>query len=120
MFTPRFLTAFTALLASTSVSAAPSVIAERAVQPVNLEVYAPHVTNPSASSVWNVGETQLVQWDTSKLDDAGKNANGVIFLGYLTPNETSEHLYIGEYSISTSVYTVTMFLRVCLDEEDDG
>lgn len=97
MFSPRFLTAFSALLlASTSVSAAPSVIAERTVQPVNLEVYAPHVTLPSAESIWNVGDIQLVQWDTSKLDSVGKNASGVLFLGYLTPNETSEHLYIGE------------------------
>ncbi|KAI0087864.1 hypothetical protein BDY19DRAFT_994750 [Irpex rosettiformis] len=92
MFSTRLLTLASALLLSASTSlvhAAPS-----AVHPVNFEVYAPHVTTPSASSVWAVGDNQLVQWDTSSLDDAGKNATGMIFLGYLTPNETSEHLYI--------------------------
>ncbi|KAI0771382.1 hypothetical protein BC629DRAFT_1595623 [Irpex lacteus] len=55
MFSPRFLTAFSALLlASTSVSAAPSVIAERTVQPVNSRC-TPHALPPSAWSIWNVG-----------------------------------------------------------------
>lgn len=58
------------------------------------EVYAPPVIAPNATSVWNVGDTQTVAWDTSAIDAQGLNTTGYLLLGYYTAGEDSEHLDI--------------------------
>jgi len=58
-----------------------------------LIVVAPPVTAPKAGDVWNVGDEQLVQWDTSKIPDEAKSYTGTIVLGYYEgDDDTDEHL----------------------------
>jgi len=89
------------LAGSTAVAALPQdpeqeVSHQKRVQPVELDVFAPPVTNPNSTTVWSVGDTQSVVWDTSGLSDEGKNATGLLLLGFLDANDTTgnEHLDI--------------------------
>ncbi|EDR13601.1 uncharacterized protein LACBIDRAFT_292424 [Laccaria bicolor S238N-H82] len=52
------------------------------------DVVAPHITSPDANSVWPIGTTQLVTWDTSDLppDSQITNPIGQIILGYNESN----------------------------------
>ncbi|KAI0061492.1 hypothetical protein BV25DRAFT_1826628 [Artomyces pyxidatus] len=52
-------------------------------------VVSPHITSPSASTVWNVGDKVTVTWDTSTIPEP-KNFTGSLVLGFETPN--SENL----------------------------
>ncbi|KAJ7677471.1 hypothetical protein B0H17DRAFT_1079256 [Mycena rosella] len=52
-------------------------------------VYAPPILNPTADSVWKVGEVETVTWNATGIP-AG--VTGMIMLGYLTPD--SEHLSV--------------------------
>ncbi|KAI0695995.1 hypothetical protein BC835DRAFT_1272477 [Cytidiella melzeri] len=95
MFGARFLTVVSAILLATAANAAPGVVA-RTVKPVEFEVFAPPVTEPTTGTVWSAGQVQTVTWDISGLDDAGKNTTGFLLLGYTIPGDTSgnEHLNI--------------------------
>lgn len=89
----RFFSAFTALVLASAACAAPSNI----VKPVSLEVFTPTVTSPAAGTIWIVGSSQVVAWDTTNLDDQGKQSVGTLLLGFTTPGDASgnEHLDIG-------------------------
>ena len=45
-------------------------------------VYNPHITSPTASTVWSAGETYTVTWDTTDLPDEASDYKGMIKLGY--------------------------------------
>ncbi|CAL1712728.1 unnamed protein product [Somion occarium] len=61
---------------------------------VTRDVVNPPVTSPDASTVWHVGETQTVTWDTSSLPPPANitNTRGKVILGFLTSD--SENLMI--------------------------
>lgn len=104
-----FLALFTTLFAAAAVvvSASPTPFQPSSIQPHEFEVYAPPVTAPNASSVWNVGDTQTVAWDTSKIDDQGLNTTGYLLLGYYVPGDDSEHLDI---SACLFLFVASVFL----------
>ncbi|GBE83128.1 hypothetical protein BKA93DRAFT_822584 [Sparassis latifolia] len=56
------------------------------------DVVAPPITYPVAGTVWTVGATETVTWDTSNLPPVANitNINGEVVLGYLTAD--SENL----------------------------
>lgn len=46
-------------------------------------VYNPHITSPTADTVWTAGQTYTVSWDASDLPTEAENYKGQIKLGYL-------------------------------------
>ncbi|KAJ3777940.1 hypothetical protein FB446DRAFT_633167 [Lentinula raphanica] len=60
------------------------------------EVFDPPITSPTASTVWQVGQTVTVTWDTTNLPPASQltDPNGTVVLGYMTSPTDSEHLMI--------------------------
>ncbi|KAJ3747083.1 hypothetical protein DFH05DRAFT_1393651 [Lentinula detonsa] len=60
------------------------------------DVYDPPITSPAASTVWEVGQTVTVTWDTTNLPPASQltDPNGTVVLGYMTSPTDSEHLMI--------------------------
>ncbi|KAI0756783.1 hypothetical protein C8Q80DRAFT_1130466 [Daedaleopsis nitida] len=57
------------------------------------DVWAPHITAPEDGTVWKVGETVQVTWDTSDRPEQVTNPQGKVVLGYLEDgNEDNEHL----------------------------
>ncbi|KAJ9474121.1 hypothetical protein PHBOTO_004183 [Pseudozyma hubeiensis] len=46
-------------------------------------VYNPHITSPTAETVWTAGKTYTVTWDASDLPTEAENYTGQIKLGYL-------------------------------------
>jgi hypothetical protein len=70
----KFMTTFAALLLSASaVLAAP-------VQLNGRDVWAPKVRNPNASTVWQVGESYVVEWDLDKKPQSVTNPVGTLYL----------------------------------------
>ncbi|OCH90901.1 hypothetical protein OBBRIDRAFT_792812 [Obba rivulosa] len=64
-----------------------------AIPMTSREVFDPPVTNPNADTVWTVGSTQTVTWDTSSLPPASQlTSPGMIVLGFLTSD--SENLML--------------------------
>ncbi|KAJ3544403.1 hypothetical protein NM688_g5749 [Phlebia brevispora] len=45
-----------------------------------LDVWAPPITSPTAASVWPIGSTQNVTWDTSNKPAQVTNPNGLLVL----------------------------------------
>ncbi|KAI0081662.1 hypothetical protein K474DRAFT_1259092 [Panus rudis PR-1116 ss-1] len=66
----------------------------KALPLVSRDVIDPPITSPDASTVWHVGETQTVTWDTSGIPPPANvtNQKGKVVLGFLT--DDSEHLMI--------------------------
>lgn len=99
---------FFALLSSffTATTAAPAVLLPfSGTVHRSLDVNAPPVTAPNATTVWNAGEKQTVSWDTSALDSQGSDT-GYLLLGY-SNGDDNEHLDISmliwrEYCFSKS------------------
>ncbi|KAH8114439.1 hypothetical protein DFH11DRAFT_1466099, partial [Phellopilus nigrolimitatus] len=58
------------------------------------DVVDPPVTAPNASTVWAVGETQTVVWNTSSLPSQITNTNGTVLLGFVNDTTGNEHLMI--------------------------
>ncbi|KAJ3994618.1 hypothetical protein F5050DRAFT_1575286 [Lentinula boryana] len=60
------------------------------------DVYDPPITSPAASTVWEVGQTVTVTWDTTNLPPASQltDPNGTVVLGYMASPTDSEHLMI--------------------------
>ncbi|KAJ3866856.1 hypothetical protein EV359DRAFT_8873, partial [Lentinula novae-zelandiae] len=56
----------------------------------------PPITSPSASTIWQVGQTVTVTWDTTNLPPTSQltDPNGTIVLGYMASSTDSEHLMI--------------------------
>ncbi|KAJ3489209.1 hypothetical protein NLI96_g2267 [Meripilus lineatus] len=73
------LYAFTLLLSSSS--ALPILQDKR-------DVVNPHITSPTAATVWTVGSKQTVTWDTSDLPPPANitNIKGKVILGFLEPD----------------------------------
>ncbi|KIS67867.1 uncharacterized protein UMAG_03923 [Mycosarcoma maydis] len=46
-------------------------------------VYNPHITSPTAATVWTAGQTYTVTWDASDLPTEAENYTGQIKLGYV-------------------------------------
>ncbi|CCF48247.1 hypothetical protein NDA11_003644 [Ustilago hordei] len=46
-------------------------------------VYNPHITQPTASTVWVAGNTYHVKWDTSDQPPEAANYTGIIKLGFI-------------------------------------
>ncbi|KIJ62578.1 hypothetical protein HYDPIDRAFT_94224 [Hydnomerulius pinastri MD-312] len=49
------------------------------------------ITNPNTRTIWKAGARATVFWDTSGIP-VNTTSTGKIMLGYLEPNDTSEHL----------------------------
>ncbi|KAF8633867.1 hypothetical protein AX15_001201 [Amanita polypyramis BW_CC] len=61
-------------------------------------VYNPHITSPAAGTMWIVGSTVSVTWDTSDMPPDITNKKGRIELGYIVDGDESEHLdYSAEF-----------------------
>ncbi|KAI8990706.1 hypothetical protein BD414DRAFT_413525 [Trametes punicea] len=57
------------------------------------EVWSPPIIEPDADTVWTVGSTVRIVWDTSNPPRQVTNYEGKAVLGYLTDeDETNEHL----------------------------
>ncbi|OJA14747.1 hypothetical protein AZE42_03192 [Rhizopogon vesiculosus] len=56
------------------------------------DVVDPPITSPTAGTVWQVGETQLVTWSTTGLSPNVTNPVGMLVLGYMYNN--SENLML--------------------------
>ncbi|KAI5119403.1 hypothetical protein M0805_005946 [Coniferiporia weirii] len=62
---------------------------------VRRDVADPPVTTPNSTTVWVVGETQTVVWDTSNLPSQITNTNGTVLLGFINDTTSGEHLMTG-------------------------
>lgn len=51
-------------------------------------VYNPHITSPTASTVWHAGKHYTITWDTSDIPSEAVNYKGTIKLGYLPADGT--------------------------------
>ncbi|KAL5524397.1 hypothetical protein ACEPAF_9537 [Sanghuangporus sanghuang] len=58
------------------------------------DVANPPVISPNASTVWVVGEAEMVLWDTSDLPQQITNLQGTVVLGFLNDSSGNEHLMI--------------------------
>ncbi|KAF8827500.1 hypothetical protein F5879DRAFT_922121 [Lentinula edodes] len=60
------------------------------------DVFDPPITSPSASTIWQVGQTVTVIWDITNLPPASQltDPNGTVVLGYMASSTDSEHLMI--------------------------
>ncbi|EPQ50989.1 hypothetical protein GLOTRDRAFT_112513 [Gloeophyllum trabeum ATCC 11539] len=58
------------------------------------DVWDPPVTSPTSGTVWNVGETQTITWDTSSKPAQVTSYTGKAVLGYLDPSSPGEHLFL--------------------------
>ncbi|THH08449.1 hypothetical protein EW145_g2697 [Phellinidium pouzarii] len=56
------------------------------------DVVDPPVTAPNATTVWVVGTTQTVVWDTTNLPSQITNTNGTVLLGFINDTTSGEHL----------------------------
>ncbi|KIK97072.1 hypothetical protein PAXRUDRAFT_825315 [Paxillus rubicundulus Ve08.2h10] len=56
------------------------------------DVVNPPITSPTATTVWHVGDTQIVTWNTVGLPSNPTNPNGMLVLGYMFNN--SENLML--------------------------
>ncbi|KAH9898514.1 hypothetical protein C8Q73DRAFT_685088 [Cubamyces lactineus] len=89
MFAP-FMQAVTSLVLAFAASTALA----KPVQLTTRDDVMPPITNPTAQTVWRVGETQTVTWDVAALNGAPpSNPTAKIILGTLTP-DGDEHLML--------------------------
>ncbi|KAF7296927.1 hypothetical protein MIND_00924500 [Mycena indigotica] len=72
-FSAAFLASAAALLASTLPMATATPVAAR-------DVFVPPITYPHAGTVWYIGQTHNVTWDTSKAPVNITNGKGIIML----------------------------------------
>ncbi|EPQ54575.1 hypothetical protein GLOTRDRAFT_24481, partial [Gloeophyllum trabeum ATCC 11539] len=56
------------------------------------DVYDPRITSPKSSTVWVVGHSVEVTWDTSDKPKHVTNPEGKVVLGYVEDGDPSEHL----------------------------
>ncbi|EGN98060.1 hypothetical protein SERLA73DRAFT_182933 [Serpula lacrymans var. lacrymans S7.3] len=75
----------------------------RAVPLAKRDVVDPPITSPIAGTVWNVGETQTVTWNTSDIPSNPTTTTGMLILGYLANN--SENLNLSSPLASGFKYT---------------
>ncbi|KAI6030709.1 hypothetical protein F5J12DRAFT_802348 [Pisolithus orientalis] len=68
------------------------------------DVVDPPITSPTASTVWNVGETQTVTWSTANLPANITNPDGMLVLGYVANN--SENLMLQSPLATNLSYSV--------------
>ncbi|KAI9059303.1 hypothetical protein FKP32DRAFT_1580200 [Trametes sanguinea] len=79
---------------TTLVLAVVGVTLAKPVLLLNRDDVQPPITNPTAQTVWRVGETQIVTWDVAALNGTPpSNPTASIILGTLTP-DGDEHLMI--------------------------
>ncbi|GJE90988.1 hypothetical protein PsYK624_071350 [Phanerochaete sordida] len=79
-----FITLFTISLALSGASAAPtSALAARGL-------YSPSIASPDANTVWGVGKSAVVSWDTSKVPNTAENFDAVTL--YTTASDGTETL----------------------------
>ncbi|KAG2060625.1 hypothetical protein BDR06DRAFT_993358 [Suillus hirtellus] len=72
--------------------------------PLNLrDVVDPPITSPTADTVWQVGEKQLVTWSTDDLSPNVTNPVGMLVLGYMYNN--SENLMLSSPLATNINYT---------------
>jgi hypothetical protein len=77
--------------------------------PLNLrDVVDPPITSPTAGTVWQVGEKQLVTWSTNGLSSNVTNPVGMLVLGYMYNN--SENLMLNSPLATNINYTVGQVL----------
>ncbi|KAI0335381.1 hypothetical protein GY45DRAFT_1317339 [Cubamyces sp. BRFM 1775] len=89
MFAP-FMQAVTSLVLAFAASA----VLAKPVRLTTRDDVMPPITNPTAQTVWRVGETQTVTWDVAALNGAPpSNPTAEIILGTLTP-DGDEHLML--------------------------
>ncbi|KAH9168437.1 hypothetical protein EDB89DRAFT_2099733, partial [Lactarius sanguifluus] len=73
-------------------------------------VVSPHITSPSASTTWNVGDKVTVTWDTSSIPPPG-NFTGQLLLGFLThegENLDIDHPLAQDILLSTGSVQITV------------
>ncbi|KAF9071207.1 hypothetical protein BDP27DRAFT_535018 [Rhodocollybia butyracea] len=60
------------------------------------DVFDPPITSPTASTVWQVGQTVTVTWDTTNLPPPSQltDPNGMVVLGFMANASDSEHLML--------------------------
>ncbi|KIY45186.1 hypothetical protein FISHEDRAFT_5943, partial [Fistulina hepatica ATCC 64428] len=58
------------------------------------DVWDPPITYPTTGTIWDVGSTYTVTWDTSDPPSQVTNYNGELLLGYL--EDGSENLMVGD------------------------
>ncbi|KAF9236490.1 hypothetical protein BU15DRAFT_76932 [Melanogaster broomeanus] len=75
-----------------------------AVPLASRDVVDPPITDPTASTVWHVGDTQTVIWSTAGLPSNPTNPNGMLVLGYWYNN--SENLMLDSPLATNLNYSV--------------
>lgn len=84
--------------------------------PLNLrDVVDPPITSPTADTVWQVGEKQLVTWSTDGLSPNVTNPVGMLVLGYMYNN--SENLMLSSPLATNLNYTDGQVLITVPDVE---
>ncbi|KAG6377238.1 hypothetical protein JVT61DRAFT_1292 [Boletus reticuloceps] len=71
---------------------------------VRRDVVDPPITSPTASTIWHVGQTQTVTWNSTGLPVNQTNPIGMLVLGYLFNN--SEHLMLNSPLATNLNYSV--------------
>lgn len=84
------MTSFTTLFSALVVAASSAVAAP--ASPLELIVFSPTITGPTAGAIWTSGSSQTVTWDTSNIPAEKENSTGLLLLGRLQNN--SENLDI--------------------------
>jgi len=84
----KFFTAILSALALTVSTTSATPIDAR----TELIVVSPQITVPNATTVWDTGSQQYVQWDTTHIPPEAKNYTGAILLGHFEDGSDSEHL----------------------------
>ncbi|KAH9060464.1 hypothetical protein EDB87DRAFT_1616078 [Lactarius vividus] len=83
------------LFLAVGASAAPVVVPQQVavVQQGKREVWSPPVLNPHKGTIWHIGSTVTVAWNTSTRPPQVTNPTGTLLLGYLQPDgEGGENL----------------------------
>ncbi|KAI9465051.1 hypothetical protein BJY52DRAFT_1090188, partial [Lactarius psammicola] len=73
-------------------------------------VVSPHITNPTVSTTWNVGDKVSVTWDTSSIPQPG-NFTGQLLLGFLTSDSENldvDHPLAQDFLLSTGSVQITV------------
>ncbi|KAF8133943.1 hypothetical protein EV363DRAFT_1324997 [Boletus edulis] len=71
---------------------------------VRRDVVDPPITSPTAGTIWHVGQTQTVTWNSTGLPVNQTNPRGMLVLGYLFNN--SEHLMLNSPLATNLNYSV--------------
>ncbi|KAI0266998.1 hypothetical protein BC834DRAFT_823000 [Gloeopeniophorella convolvens] len=81
------------------------------------DVIDPHITSPSAGSVWVVGTTQTVTWDTTGTSPS--DTPGKIELGFIVPGQIGENLGIAS-PLATNIDLTTGSQQVTVPDVPPG